>query len=376
MKRNKLIKTASIVVLTAFLVVGIAALPGLSGEEQEEKVMQLTMEQAVKLAEKNDADIKKAEINKERARIDLKKALDTKDKIEKISSFAGYSYDTLLAERVAPEVAKKKSELAGIIYDVSIRGAKLELTNNYYELQKAEGKLKIVRDKAQRSRDSLAIVDTKYKVGTAAKLELDQQKVEVAKTDADVVSAEQAVQKANLKLNKCLGLPVDTIIKPISKVELINNDVNYDAALERAMQDDMELLTAGLKEYSAKLIKNEAASVYTSRSNEYKLADQDLIEARLDKEQATYTVNQKVLNAWDLLENMKRLYEILSAQTAVAEENARLVRCSYEVGVATLYDVNKASDTAAEIKQNLEEAIFGYNLAVKQFEYGIYPATI
>lgn len=362
--------TATLIAGLAFI--SLAPLPAISSEE---KVMNLTLEQALKLAEDNNRDIKAAQLARDKKELSLDQAKDNAEAIDDEVGENGGTYEMGVARDVAPLVAQRAFDSAKLDYDISVNAVKIKVISAYYDLQSAQNTLAIKRNSAANSHEMLKQVEAKFKVGTAAKLDVDGQKVTTASDDAAVAQAEQNVKVSQLNLNKMLSLPVGQQVNPVSPVKLNEQSIDYDKSLAKALVEDPTLRGADLTAYQAELTLKSAKEYSSSVTYTYKLANSAYQSALLNLEGAKYDVNSNVLAAYNNLQNAKRTYDILASQVKVAEDTARLTRLRYQVGMATLYEVNNASTQLEQVKQNYQSAIVGYNLAAAQFEYGIFGSA-
>jgi outer membrane protein TolC len=80
------------------------------------------------------------------------------------------------------------------------------------------------------------------------------------------------------------------------------------------------------------------------------------------------TVNKSYANYKLLEENYQSGLKVVELR----KEAYRLQQLSYEVGMTTFEDVQKASDDLQQAEASLSECIYYYNTAKSSFKYNIY----
>jgi NodT family efflux transporter outer membrane factor (OMF) lipoprotein len=86
-----------------------------------------------------------------------------------------------------------------------------DIATNYVQLRTFELRLKYTRDNVQIQRDTLKIVDSRFKVGTTTKLDVAQAKSTLEQTEAQVPELEIGLRQTSNRLCILLGIPPEEL---------------------------------------------------------------------------------------------------------------------------------------------------------------------
>lgn len=332
--------------------------------------MTLTLQQAVDLAVKNNLDIEKAEIDRNKASKAYANAQRTSRNLE--DSLANSLYTTKMAIYLAPKKAERLSQQADQIYNVTINGVKVKVEQAYYELIKARENEQIAQNALQRANEQLRIANSKFAVGTVAKIEVIQNEAVQTAAQAAVTSAQNDSRQKMLELNKVLGLGMTTIINTTGIFEFKAENFELQSMLDKAKQESMSIIAAQNEYDIAQWSYDFTVSYYGSSNQDAQLAKEDVNKAEVQLQQAKDTMVITVNQSYSAYKTLEENYQSLLKAVELRKEAYRLQQLSYEVGMTTFEDVQKASDDLQKAEADLSGCIYKYNTIKSSLKYNIY----
>jgi len=367
---NKKIVFGTLTALILLSALGINYAAGVDGPQ----VRELSLQEAVELALRNNPDMEIAKLAVDKAEVEYEGAKDAADDWE-VENVQTYELGLLKwvkpkATEVALSIAEKNRELAE-------KSLKFSVENAYYNVLKAEKNLAVKREGLKYFQDQLKIAETAYKIGTKARVDVTTIEAAAAAYQAQVASEENAYRTAVMELNRITGLDLDTPLKLTTRfaVEKIGSSVKLDETIAEALADNIEMLTVKktleLKqvEYDvAKKFYGGGVTVYDTAKIEAQSA-----EAKLRKQElATRSV---VRQSYLTLLALEKMVDWQAKEVEKARENYRIFVLKYEAGLATSLDVKKATIDLEQAEANLSDTIYRYNLLKSQFKYRLFSTT-
>jgi len=346
-------------------------------KKSENEVLKLSLEDAIKLAEENNQQVKLSELGLEKAKLGRqqyryqdRKAKEQEEELKELGiSLEGtfeYDYNTKMADK-RTEVAVKLAE-AGI--DVTVKGIRFGVEAAYYGALSARDNRLLAEAAAQRQQDLLRIAEAKYKAGMVAKTEVLDAQVQLAKAEANLLSAKSQEEKAYINLKKLLGLPQD---KPIELTDSFDYkpadfEVTLEELLKEAQKNRIDIMSAQGAYEIAKLDFDLSSKVYPSNTFIYKEKEHAMEEARIKLEDTKAAVEAEVRQIWLDFEEAKANIPVLDKALEMAEESLRLAKLSYEAGLVRSVDVAAAEEGLKQVQLQRAGAIYNYNLARLKLE--------
>lgn len=346
-------------------------------KKSENEVLKLSLEDAVKLAEKNNQQVKLSELGLEKAKLSRqqyryqdRKAKEQEEELKELGiSLEGtfeYDYNTKMADK-RTEVAVKLAE-AGI--DVTVKGIRFGVEAAYYGALSARDNRLLAEAAAQRQQDLLRIAEAKYKAGMVAKTEVLDAQVQLAKAEANLLNAKSQEEKAYINLKKLLGLPQD---KPIELTDSFDYkpadfEVTLEKLIKEAEKNRIDIMSAQGAYEIAKLDFDLSSKVYPSNTFIYKEKEHAMEEARIKLEDTKAAVEAEVRQIWLDFEEAKANIPVLDKALEMAEESLRLAKLSYEAGLVRSVDVAAAEEGLKQVQLQRAGAIYNYNLARLKLE--------
>jgi outer membrane protein TolC len=366
---KKRIRLLSFLVLSGLLVFGSVGVNAAGGKP----VKELTMQQSIDLALKQNSKMELNQIVVDKAYKDLDTANYNSDKIK--SDFI-QSYDTAYGKWIAPALARMGVLINFEQQKLGTKVLKLEVEQAYYNVLKSERYLSIKKATLQRAQDQLKVAQTNFKVGTFAKADVVGAESLLAKSQADVLSAQNDYDIAVMKFNKALGLDLDTPIKLTTKfVYEPSKDINYAESLKSALDNNIEMLSVRedlkVKQEDYKLTEK----YYGGGNIPYEKARLAQREAEVKLKQQETDTTLAVKQAYLTLRSTEGMLGFLVKNVEKEKENLRIVILKYKAGLATHLDMSGATLAVDEAEKNYADTLYGYNTAKASFKYGIFQSS-
>lgn len=332
--------------------------------------MTLTLQQAVDLAVKNNPSVKLAAIDRDKKRKSSAYAARTSRNME--DSYMAAYFNGKKVIDLAPKIAEREKQQAEQVYEITINGVKIQTESAFYELIKARENEQIAANAVQRADEQLRIANSKYAVGTVAKIEVIQNEAALSGARAALTSAQTNSRQKMLELNKVLGLDMGTIIKTSGVFEFKAESFDLQSLLDIAGKETMAIITAQNNADMAQWNYEAFLDYYGSNNQDAQLAKDDanstLVLLEKTRSDIVSTVNQTYSN----YKSLEEQYQYLLKAVELRKEAYRLQQLSYEVGMTTFEDVQKASDDLQKAEADLSACIYNYNTLKSSLKYNIY----
>jgi len=342
-------------------------------QEDKSEVLKLSLEDALKLAEENNQQVKLSELALEKAKLGRqqyrhqeKKTRELEDVDPGLSSSFEYTYTMDLADKQT-EVYLKLAEMG---VDVAKKGIRFGVEAAYFGALLARDNRLLAEAAVERQKDLLRIAEARYKVGAVAKTEVLDAQVQLAKAEANLSNVKSQEEKAYINLKKLLGLPLDRQIELTDalKFELADIDVTLEELIEKALKNRIDILSAEGSYEIAKLDFDLNSKVYPSNTFIYKEKEHAKEDARIKLEDTKAAVEAEVRQIWLDLEDAKANIPVLDKAIEMAEESLRLAKLSYQAGLVRSVDVAAAEEGLRQVQLQRAGAIYNYNLARLKLE--------
>jgi len=356
-------------------------------EAVEEEVLQLTIEEAVKLAVESSWDIQTLDRNLRNiddaidAQEDLQDAMELilKGTINQINaSLEQYKLmgvisnyvDALLIKRGhGVEQAKSQEVALEETKKQTIEAIEIGAKSAYYEVLIAEKTLELQEQLLKKAQQHKDIAQVKYDNGVATKLVKLQADSAYVSAKSDYQDAEDTLKIKYLELNNTLGLDFEKEVDLLSQVGYTpTEEIELDSSIESALENrsDIKKLKAELE-----LQKEETGaykSYYTPALQQYKDAEEKLLEAEHAYDQSFKDVELDVRTKYLELVKAERALNNMSESVAIARESVRVSQLFYEYDLATLTDVIDAETALSQVEIGRYQLLISYNIAKMMFE--------
>lgn len=390
--------------------------------------VELTVEDSIALALRNNHDVRYARSAQDKAYWALKQAKGNKgisldytnlaERSDKNLSLTGDKNEFLHTLGVSLplysggrlENQVKQADLNLTVAKLEVEAArqqlKLEVVTDYLAVLEYRHEVQVNQDTVKNYEDHLNLVKSKYEIGLVAKTDVLASEVDLANAQDNLIQAQNNYNNALAALNNTLGLPHDAEVLLKDSFGQEKEALLLDECLRYALLNRPELAQyeakAASAQYDIKIAKSGRLPTVslsaqqnwydkdwpgTDESNwlvgvttSFNVFDSGVTKAKIEqaKRSADMVDEQYQTTRDTILLSVRQAYLSMAeaekriatnAKTvAQAEENLMIQKARYQVGVGTnldLRDTVLALDTA---KKNYFKALYDYNTSKAQLE--------
>lgn len=381
--------------LTAMVLGGLLTMSLASGVALAADTVDLTLDDSIELALKNNQDIQQSLSDMETAKWALKEAegsngvsIALSSDNERVggnyyNSYANKDKDfnnTLSASLPIYTGGKnegniKKSKIgidvAALDLENEKQTVKLNVTKDYYTILKDRSLVRVKQDSVNDYTEQLKNTTAKYNAGTVAKLDVLTSQVNLVDAQQSLVSAENDYKLSVATFNNIIGLPIDTDVTIHDELRYEKYDIALDDCVMYAQQHRPDGIAA------IKAIKQEEASIKVAQAGQ---KPQVSLEASDYFDDTTFLGDQTnkwgvgVSVSWNLFDSNVTNSQIKTAEVAKikAESVAKQTWDTVQLYVRTAYlDMITAEKNIPTTKAAVAEAQEAYKVAQVRYVAGV-----
>lgn len=387
--------------------------------------VELSLDESVSLALKNNPALKIAESDREKASWTVRENLagygpsigythndkrsqsaptlldPNPDPVNNFNNTVSLSLPLYTGGRVEGLVGQARIGLkvADLSLEKTKQQLKLDATNAYFSLLAKRNLLQVSQDSVDNLTAHLKNVQAQFDVGTVAKSDVLRSEVELANAQQDFIKAQNAYDVAVATLNNVIGLPHGTEIKLKEDLKYTQQGVALDEGISYAMKNRPDVIAADANIDKAKEGVKVARSGFlpslslTGTNNwnddrfpgarnsnwmvglttsltvfdtnltlsKVKEAEAGLVSASETARQTKDTVALDVRQEYLGMREAEKRIETSKVAVAKAEEDFSIAQVRYNAGVGTNLDVIDAQLALAKAKTNYIQALYDYN---------------
>lgn len=384
--------------------------------------IELSLDESIAMAIKNNPTIKIAEDNRKSANFDIDIAKGGKgpsftlthndERLRAYSSGVPYtsgyfsntatlSMDLYTGGKVesAIETAKLNLKVADLTVENSKQQIKLDATTAYYTILQTKNTVKVDQETVDQMADHLKNVQAQYAVGTVAKSDVLASQVSLANDQQALTKAQNAYDVAVSSFNNVIGLSLESEVKVKDELSHEKYTLSLEDSINYAMSHRPEAIQADynidvakeavktakggkLPSVTASAVKgwNDTDFPGTDKStwsigltatwtpfdsgvtnSKIKQSDSAVSKAEETAKQTKDSIHLAVRQAYlNMIEAEKR---IGTSQVTVeqAEENLKIAEVRYSAGVGTNTEVIDAQVALTTAKTNYIQALYDFN---------------
>ncbi|MGI6484735.1 MAG: TolC family protein [Tepidanaerobacteraceae bacterium] len=396
-RKRAVLKVYALIVTISVIAFGSVGLAQDKNEEAENKILKLSLQDALKISEQNNSQVKLSMLELEKAQL-AKKQLEysdkkAKQKEEDLKELLDELGNNLLPPDGMPdnsaigtfstsdfeykytmELGKKRADLAvkmaekGI--DATLRNIRFGVEAAYYAALSARDNLQIMENALDRQKEILKISKAKYELGACAKAEVLDAEVQVANAETSLLQAQVEKEKAYINLKKLLGFDMGQEIELTDEFEFqpLDEKVMLDDLIQEAKENRIDIISAvGLCDI-AQLDFELTSKVYPSNTFNYKQKEYDLEEAKVKAEDTVNSAEAEIRQTVLDLDKAEANIPLLDKTLESAQESFRLAKLSYEAGLLRSVDVTAAEQGLRQVELQRSQVIYSYNLMLLKLE--------
>ncbi len=330
----------AVVLITAFLCSPAAA------DTQAER--ELTLHEAIDLALKNSKELRKARLDVERTRELRAHQSEQLDYIP-----LGISGNPVV------ESAWYSLLMADLNLQMSIRSRSiqedkvvLDVCQKYWDVLQARGKVAAKEKSLEQAEWEWRKARASAQVGLINPHTLSKAEAGHAAAEAELAKAENELAQAYTRLNQLIGLGSGNRPILVDDVEYSPTSVpNVETAVQRVINQSPAVLLAQERATMQKYLEN--IMFYSGEYRPYQARKIEVEQAELDAMSAADLTRLLTRTLYYRLTNLEEDYPTLEEAVKIAQEDLRLTKLKYDLGMVTKADVAAAEAALANMEHNL-----------------------
>lgn len=348
----------------------------------ENKTIELSMDEAVKLAVENSRDMWKIDDGIRQAQDAKRAGRDAKElaedlmnlSLEEIAGMKAVTQMDPLSNYVETLMAKNGYYIKladtqmlqlGKNREVLLKGIEIQIKSLYYDVLLSEKTIEINQAKLNKANEQLRVVNLKFSNGSATKADVlnGELAVQQAKTDLDSAMDDLSISKLNL-LNK-LNLPFDTefILTDKELTYIPSQGINIEDIIAEALEQRPEILSANNDLELQKIETHVYTAYYTSNLRQNKAAKEKLKDAEFNIPKRLKDVELDVRSTYLNLIKAERAFLNMEKTLELSKEAARINKLLFDNGMATPLDVMNADTNLAQAEIGKYQLLAAYNMS-------------
>ena len=292
-------------------------------------------------------------------------------------------------------------------YAHTVRNVLFGVARAYYDVLRLEAQVKVTRDTLALARAELARARTRFRVGEVTRTDVLRAEVSVERAERARVVDANRLELARATLARAVGVSAPVGVREPSPAT--PRDGDYPALLTRALDGRQDLrahklavglarerrnlvLTRYLPQVNARfsyprldpetfanrdefwtLLVNLRWSLFDGGNRELDVreADETIAQAELRVRALEKRIRVEVREALLTVETLSATLETLRKQVALARETYDLTSKQYRVGLATSLDVNTALAALNQVRTQLTDRNYAYQVALLALDNAI-----
>jgi len=340
-----------------------------------EPITSLNLEQSIRLAVENSTAIAIAKIDHDQAMADLRQARrDARDirdmRRDRVPGI--FTYDVQLAERILPRIMEMVENVSYMNIEFTTNRLKVQVENAYYGVLWAEMELQNTRASLSRAKEQLRLIEVGVEAGVNAQVDVLSAELIVASQELLVAFAENSLRQTRMNFNNLVGLTLDDEVILTSSFEFIPQVFNLDEVKELAKERDILYFQLRENYEIQREALNLARGFFTPNVYAYQEAVRNYEIARLNIKNINQDMDLVIKRAYLNLQTAEERVGLMEKSVEQARENYRLISLRFEVGMATLFEIEWASGELDNAKAELLSAIYDYNISATMLRHGLF----
>jgi outer membrane protein TolC len=336
-------------ILTVFILIASLLVPPFAWAK-EPATPELTLNQAIAMALEHSEAVKKAEKEIDRTYELREESADQLDYVPTAppgNKYVEMAWANLLAADLTWRMSKKS--LTAEQDEVALDACK-----KYWDVLKAQEKVRAAEEGLKKADWELRRARANFQVGMIPQAALVAAEAQLAGAKATVEAAKNDLDNAYASFNQLVGLwPQD---RPV-----LVDGVNFNPLQVSDVETEVgrivdESPTVWLAKENVTLKKYlEDFMFYTGEYRPYQARKIEVEQAELDAASAKKMLEEVTRSLYYKAKSLEESYQALQEGVKTAEENLRVTKVKYDVGMATRAEVAAAEAALAEAKQKVLE---------------------
>jgi len=334
--------------------------------------MKMSLEQAKKLVMTSSAGIEIAKINLLANKAKTESYFSSYRKVKE--GTPDYTFGGLLtSSRTQKEMARIAANFA-ITQSINNYDAEVNILNSdaiktYFELKQAIKATSISKDNLATQDTILKNTNTKFRLGVVSKQDVLQAEISHNQASVDLAAAQSREALARMSYNIYFDFPVMQNIMPTDSMEVTEiSTIALGEAVTLAVKNRNEITAAAFTLKYQELNLIEVGNSYAHNSTYYHQAQADLMLAQKNYKEMPAKMELDVRSKYMDMLNSKADADLGKLSAEKAAETFRLANLRYDLGMATLTDVQLAQAESFASQLQHSQSLLKLKLAVVAYE--------
>jgi outer membrane protein len=292
-------------------------------------------------------------------------------------------------------------------YGFTLREVLFGVARAYYEVLRAQAQVGVANETLLLTQDELKQAQARFRVGEVTKTDVLRAEVEVARAERAVIVAENNVQLTATVLARTVG--VRGTVRVVEPTPPVFPGERYEQLLDRAYKQRQDLRaqdaavdvarqrcnlqraryfpsvgaqwqfprldspTFANRDEFWTLTLNFQVPLFDGGVRELDLQEQEenLSQAQLQFDRLKKDVGVEVKRTFVAAETLAATLDTLKKEVALAQENYNITSKQYRVGLATSLDVNTALNALNQVRTQLTDQTYAYQLALLGLDHAV-----
>ena len=278
--------------------------------------------------------------------------------------------------KLAADFATTQSEAN---YNAEINQLNYDTIKKYFELKQAIDARKISENNKATQETILKNTNSKFKLGVASKQDVLKAEVSYNQAVVDLANAQSMESIARMSFNSYFGFDLMQKVVLTDELDVISaSNIPLEEAITSALTNRNEIKGAEFsKNYSEMNLKNTGNN-FSKASAHYLQAQADFMAAEKNYREIVPMIEMDVRSKYGDMMNAMENAELGRLNMEKSAETFRLAQLQYDMGMATLTDVQMAQSGAygAELQYSqgllkLRLSVISYENATKEGTYSV-----
>ncbi len=261
-------------------------------------------------------------------------------------------------------------------YEADLNKLEMSIYQLYYQTLLAQESLKVTWENYVNKKNTLALVQKKYGLGAASRLEVTTAENMLVAADKDLHDARGNWYAARMNFNMQAGYPLlaNTVLtQEISPV--VMPSVTLDEAIASALAKRNEIGSVKFGMEVQELLWNHVQLTKSPKNSEYQKQNVSYLQMKQASENIGTQIELGIRADYLTLAKKKQAIGAADSTIALAASAYHIQQVSYELGACTLQDLNDTLANLNAAKLGKVSAVCDYNLAVQQYIFDMGVGT-
>lgn len=331
----------------------LVAMTGLSaGAASQDPGPELTLADALRIAQENSPSVRLADLTLEEAR--------TAYEVAKVNQ-------VLQPSPITMRQAENTWRSAQLTRELARQDLIMQVTQAYFEVVRTGMALELAERALAQSRAQLETTKARHEQGMLSDVDLLAGESQVATNELELNRARANHLSARMSFNRILGQELEapfTLVDELHDVQPV--DIELEDAIRSALERRIELLrardTLALREEELRV--NDNAYTPARTINNARMA---LERARLELQDREIDIILEVRQSYQALTEAAARIPIQETNATRAKESLRIAQIRYEAGLITSLDLIDSQRAAFQAEMQSIQAVFDYQIALARF---------